>query len=69
MQKSQFGNAYQDLIDAGWKWHRNLFVSPSGASIDSPTAEEILKLRTNMTVESVKAARGPEQAKGASSAG
>jgi hypothetical protein len=48
MLKSQFGEAYQELIDGGWTWQGKRFVSPSGAHIDNPSAEDILKLRAAM---------------------
>jgi hypothetical protein len=57
MLKSQFGAAYQALIEGGWTWQGKRFISPSGAHIDNPSAEEILKLRASMTVEPVKPAR------------
>jgi hypothetical protein len=66
MQKSQFGKAYQELLESGWTWQGHFFISPSGARLDKPSAEEILKLRAAMTAKPGIAA---QRAKGASSAG
>jgi hypothetical protein len=68
MQQSQFGKAYQELLESGWTWQGHFFISPAGARLDNPSAEEILKLRAAMTVESVLAARAPQRAKTAFSA-
>jgi hypothetical protein len=68
MPMSQFGKVYQELTEAGWKWQGHRLISPSGTPIDNPTAEDLLKLRAAMSVESVLAAHAPQRAKGASSA-
>jgi hypothetical protein len=57
MQNHQFGEAVQELLENGWNWDGRTLTSPSNASIDNPTADEILKLRTGMRVKDVIAER------------
>jgi hypothetical protein len=49
----------QEMVELGWWRDGVLLISPQGASIDNPAAEEISKLRNSMSVASVIAERSP----------
>jgi hypothetical protein len=61
VQKSPFADFSQDLLDLGWRWDGLVFISPLGESIHNPTREEISRLRTKATLESVIEGRAAPQ--------